>query len=104
MLIVTESSEYRNKVDAIIGRVSEKEDISWSQARTILHKYVCGGKCGWYKSESRRAGFDRHDLRVEQKNLIEETVAEIVKNLSLEEAKWRIHGVLCPGHPRPRPK
>jgi len=102
--LMTESDEHRKKVDTIIGRVSEREGLSWDDARTMVHKYVCGGKCDWYRTKSTRAGFDRHDLRKGQENLIEETVKEVMKGPSTEEAKWHIHKVLCPGHPRPRPR
>ena len=48
------------------------------------------------------AGFNRHDLSEKQKKLIEETVKQIMKDLTVEEAKWQIHKILCPGHPRLR--
>jgi len=94
----------RNKVDAIINYVSKSEGISWSEARTLLHKYVCGGKCNWYKTKSKEAHFDRLDLTEKQKKLIEEKVKQAMKDSEIEEAKWRIHRILCPGHPRPRPQ
>ncbi|MCK4477524.1 hypothetical protein KAU88_03225 [Candidatus Bathyarchaeota archaeon] len=96
--------QWRIKVDMIINGVSEKEGVDWSQARAIVHKYVCGGKCGWYKTNSRKAGFNRHDLSDKQKKLIKETVKQVMKDLTVEEAKWQIHEILCPGHPKPPPK
>lgn len=96
--------KWREKVDTIINDLSEKEGINWSEARTMVHKYLCGAKCGWYKTNGRRAGFDRHDLSEKQKRLIEETVRHIMKDILVEEAKWQMHEILCPGHPRPRPK
>lgn len=101
---MTESEEKRSKVEMIIGHVSEREGVSWSEARTMIHKYVCEGKCGWYQTKSRKVGFDRLDLTGEQKKLIEETVKEVMKDLTVEETKWQIHEIICPGHPRPRPK
>lgn len=92
------------KVEAIIDKVSERQNVNRSEARTLVHKYVCGGKCGWYKTNSRKAGFDRHDLSENEKQLIEETVKQVMKDLTVEEAKWQIHEILCPGHPRPRPE
>ena len=96
--------KWREKVDMIINDVSEKEGVNRSEGRTMVHKYVCGGKCGWYKTDSRTAGFNRHDLSEKQKKLIEEAVKQIMKDLTVEEAKWQIHGILCPGHPRSRPE
>lgn len=96
--------KWREKVDTIINDVSEKEGVNCNEARTIVHKYVCGGKCGWYKTNSRKAGFDKHDISEKQKKLIEETVKQVMKDSTVEEAKWQIHEILCPGHPRPRPK
>ena len=94
----------RNRVDAIIIRISENEKVSLSDARTMLHKYVCGGKCEWYKTKSREAGFDRMDLTRKQRKLIENIIKGIMKDSEIDDAKWRIHNILCPGHPRPRPK
>jgi hypothetical protein len=98
------SEDKRSKVEMIIGRVSERQGVSWTEARTMVHKYVCEGKCGWYRTRSGEAGFDRLDLARQQKKLIEEIVNEAMKDLAIDEAKWRIHEILCPGHPRPRPK
>lgn len=92
------------KVDAIIRRLSEAEHISWSEARTVLHRYVCEGKCGWYKTRAEQTGFDRLTLTGRQKRLLEEAVREFMGDIDVEEAKWRIHRVLCPGHPRTPPK
>lgn len=94
----------KGRVEMIIGRVSERQGIGWTEGRTMVHKYVCEGKCGWYRTRSGKAGFDRLDLTREQKKLIEETVNEVMKDLTVDEAKWEIHEILCPGHPRPRPK
>ena len=91
-------------MDTMINNISEKEGVNCSEARTLVHKYVCGGKCGWYKTNSRKAGFDKHDISEKQKKLIEETVKQVMKDSTAEEAKWQIHEILCPGHPRPRPK
>lgn len=96
--------KWSEKVDTIINDVSEKEGVNRSQARTMVHKYVCRGKWGWYKANSRKAGFDRNDLSEKQKKLIEETVRHVMKDLTVEEAKWQIHEIPCPSHPRPRPK
>jgi len=96
--------KWREKVDTIINDVSEKEGVNCSEARSMVHKYVCGGKCSWYKTSSSKAGFDRHGISERQKKLIEEQVKQVMGDLTVEEAKWQIHEILCPGHPRPRPK
>ncbi len=92
--------EQRRKVERIISKISEREGVGWSEARTMLHKYVCEGECSWYKTKSKKAGFDRPDLTEKQKRLIKEAIGENVKDLKMKEAKVRIHEVLCPGHPR----
>lgn len=97
-------SEQEKKVEEVIKRISAIEGIGWSEARTMVHKYVCGGKCSWYKTNSRKTGFNRHNLSEKHKTLIEETVKHVMKDSTIEEAKWQIHGILCPGHPRPRPE
>ena len=96
------SEEKRSKVEMIISRVSERQGVSWTEARTMVHKYVCGGKCDWYRTRSGKTGFNRLDLTRQHKKLIEETVNEVMKDLAIDEAKWRIHEILCPGHPRPK--
>lgn len=91
------------KVNAIIKRISEVEGVGWKEAKRILHKYICEGKCDWYKTKSRTAGFDRFDLSDEERRLSEDAIKEFMGDVDIEEAKWRIHRVLCPGHPRPYP-
>lgn len=97
-------SEKRKSVDEIIKRISAEKDVNWNEAKTMLHKYVCGGKCNWYKKSSQKADFNRHDLSEKHRKLIEETVKSVLKDLTVEEVKWKIHEILCPGHPRPHPK
>ena len=99
---MTASVEQRRNVDKIIDLVAEKTGSGRSEARTKLHKYVCGGKCNWYKTKGKEAGFNRLDLPGKEE--IEEIVKTVMKSLPIEEAEWQIHEVLCPGHPRPRPK
>ena len=104
MFGMNESKMEKGKVDTIINRISESEGVGWNEARRMLHKYVCEGKCDWYKTKSKVAGFDRRDLTKRQKRVIEGLVKEAMKDSDIEESKWRIHRVLCPGHPGPRPK
>lgn len=101
---MSELESERSRVNKIITRISEVEEVGWSEARRMLHKYVCEGKCGWYRAKSREAGFDRMDLTEKQRGLIESLVKQIMRDVEIEEAKWRIHSILCPGHPRPRPR
>jgi len=94
----------RELVDEIISRISESAGVGWVEARRMLHKYVCEGKCDWYRSKSREAGFDRLDLTDDQRGMIEGIVRRVMADSGIEYAKWRIHNILCPGHPRPKPK
>ena len=94
----------RNKVNKIIVRISEDGGVSLSEARRTLHKYVCEGKCDWYKTKSKEEGFDRTDLTKRQRKLVENIIKQIMKDSEIDYAKWRIHNVICPGHPRPKPK
>jgi len=94
----------RSRVETMIIHISENEKVSRNEARRMLHKYVCEGACDWYRTRSKDAGFDRLDLTEKQRRVIEDVIRQIMKNVEVDEAKWRIHNVLCPGHPRPRPK
>ncbi len=98
------SSSMMKKVEMVIERVSEKEAIDHHQARTLVHKYICGGGCSWYKTKSKKAGFERQDLKAQQRKLIEEAIKEIFKGLTEEEAEVQIHEILCPGQSRARRK
>lgn len=94
------SQEQRKKVEKVISEVSEKEGIGWWEAKTLIHKCICGGKCGWYKTISQEAGFDRLSITLEQRNRVEETINRIMKDITMEKAKTFIHEFICPGHPR----
>jgi hypothetical protein len=98
------SDEQKRKVDKIVDLTAEREKVSWAKARTMVHKYVCEGKCNWYRTKSEEAGFSRLDLSKKQKRQLEKTVKEVMGDLTTEQAKVRIHEVLCPGHPRPMPR
>jgi len=88
MNTMNELEHDRSKVETMITYISENENVSRSEARRMLHKYVC----------------DRLDLTEKQRRVVEDIVKQIMGNVEIDEAKWRIHNVLCPGHPRPRPK
>ena len=93
----------REKVDEIMSRICKNAGVGLVEARTMLHKYVCEGKCDWYRSKSRQVGFDRSDLTESQREMIEVAVRQVMADSGIEYAKWSIHNILCPGHPRPRP-
>lgn len=95
------SPEQREKVEKVISQVSEEEDMGWWEARALIHKCICSGKCAWYKTRSVEAGFDRLSITEEQKNRVEETIKRVMEGLTLKKAKSLIHEFICPGHPRP---
>lgn len=37
--------EQKRKIERVISQISEEEGIGWWEARRLLHKFVCGGKC-----------------------------------------------------------
>ena len=99
---MSELESDRNRVNRIIIRISEDGGVSRSEARRMLHKYVCEGKCDWYKTKSKETSFDRTDLTKGQRKLVEGIVKQIMKDSEIDDAKWRIHNVICPGRPRPK--
>lgn len=95
------SPEQKKKMEKIISQISEEENIDWWKARTLIHKCICGGKCGWYKTRSTEAGFDRQSITKEQRKHVEEMVNKVMKGMTVKKAKALIHEYICPGHPRP---
>jgi hypothetical protein len=95
------SPEERKKIERVISQVSEEEGIYRWQARTLVHKCICGGKCGWYRTQSEKAGFDRTSATTKQRKHVEEIISKIMKGVTIKEAKVQIHEFICPGHPRP---
>ena len=94
------SPQEKKKVEKIVSQVSEEENINWSEARTLIHKCICGGKCEWYRTRSTEAGFDRQSITKEQRKNVEETVNRVMKGVTVKKAKALIHEYICPGHPR----
>jgi len=45
MNIMNELEDDRSKVEMMITYISENENVSRSEARRMLHKYVCEGAC-----------------------------------------------------------
>ena len=94
------SPEQRQKIEKLISRVSDGEGIDEWEARTLIHKCICGGRCGWYKTWGGRAGFDRSSVPVKQRKHVEEIIGRIMKDVTMREARALIHEFICPGHPR----
>ena len=84
------------QVDQIIRQVMDEQGISQEAGRGQLHKFVCGGGCGWYETKSKQAGFDRLSLTEEQRKSMQRIVEQVMKGLTEEEARAEIHKVLCP--------
>ncbi len=95
------SPEERKKIEKLITQVSEEESIDKWEARTLIHKCICGGKCGWYKTQSKKAGFDRSSVTTKQRRLVGEIMGEIMRDVTMRKARAQIHEFICPGHPRP---
>ena len=96
-------STSQEKVEEIILKISEKYGTSRDSVRKMLHKFVCMGKCNWYKTRSNQAGFNRLDLTEQERKDIGKIISGIMKRISPDEAAYEIHCVLCPGESRPKP-
>ena len=96
-------STSQKKVEEIILKISEKYGNSRDLARKMLHKFVCMGKCNWYKTRSNQAGFNRLGLTEQERKDIGKIISGIMKRISSNEAAYEIHCVLCPGESRPKP-
>ncbi len=90
--------EEKEKVEKIISQVKEEQNISWYEARTWVHKFVCKGRCDWYKESSQLAGFERSSLTQKQKSAVKKAIETFMKDMTNEKARAIIHEYLCPGH------
>ena len=90
--------EEKEKVEKLISQVKEEQNISWYEARTWLHKFVCKGRCDWYKESSQLAGFERSSLTQKQKSAVKKAIETFMKDMTNEKARAIIHEYLCPGH------
>jgi len=90
--------EEKGKVEKIISQVKDEQNVSWYEARTWVHKFVCKGRCDWYKESSHLAGFDKSSLTQRQKSTIERAIETFMENVTSEKARAIIHEYLCPGH------
>ena len=92
------TSEEKEKVEKIINQVKEEQNVSWYEARTWVHKFVCKGRCDWYKESSQLAGFERSSLTQKQKSAVKKAIETFMKDMTNEKARAIIHEYLCPGH------
>jgi len=90
--------EEKGKVEKIISQVKKEQNVSWYEARTWVHKFVCRGRCDWYKESSQLAGFERLSLTQRQKGTIERATKTFMKDVTSEKARAIIHEYLCPKH------
>ena len=92
------TSEEKEKVEKIISQVKEEQNVSWCEARTWVHKFVCKGRCDWYKESSQLAGFDRSNLTQKQESTVEKAIETFMKDMTNEKTRVIIHKYLCPRH------
>ncbi|KPJ63011.1 MAG: hypothetical protein AMS15_02050 [Planctomycetes bacterium DG_23] len=83
------------KVEEIIAKIAQKKKTDYVSAKRMAHKYVCRGKCNWYKTKSKQAGFKMQDVTPSQAKSVEEAIKEVVSDLSLKQASRLIHRVIC---------
>jgi len=83
------------KVEKIINQIAEEENLDGAAAKTQLHKFVCQGKCNWYKSRKPPERFDRLDLTEQQQENIWKIVSQVMKGTTKDEARKEIHRVIC---------
>lgn len=98
------TEQEKRKVEEILHHVSEALELDREEARKLLHRYVCGGKCDWYETRRDPADFQMGDLSDQQMTIVREAISDILADPSPERAWYVIHGVLCAGHPRSHPK
>ena len=92
------TSEEKAKVEKIINQVKDEQNVRWYEARMWVHKFVCKGRCDWYKESSQLAGFERSSLTQKQKNTIKRAIETFMKDVTNKKARAIIHEYLCPGH------
>jgi len=93
-----ENLTLEQKVEKIINSLRKRWKIDSASARTLLHKFVCQGKCNWFKTRKPTERFEL-DLTEQQRKEIEEIVGRIMKEVSKDKAMREIHAVIC--HPIP---
>ena len=95
---MSSTSEEKEKVEKIISQVKKEQNVSWYEARTWVHKFVCKGRYDWYEESSQPAGFDRLSLTQKQKIAVERAIETFMKDVTNEKARAIIHEYLCPRH------
>ena len=88
----------QQKVEKIVEALRQKWKMDRTSARTRLHKFVCQGKCDWFRSRKPPERFEL-DLTEQQRRETEEIVRRIMKGVSKDKARREIHAVIC--HPIP---
>jgi len=91
---MSESKDWKSKVDQVMTEISNREKVNRATTRRLLHRYVCEGKCQWYRSYGDSTGFD--SLKITQRVREIEKVIEKIFEIPLGEARTPIHQVLCP--------
>jgi len=86
-------------VEEVLLLLSKRLGISKEGARRLLHRYICKGKCNWYKKEAKSTGFADVIITDEQVRVIEEILDRTMGSLSHEDRFKRIHKYICPGEP-----
>ena len=89
------TAEQQERVRRVIARVAQEESVDRDRAQGLVHRFVCQGKCGWYRREAERTGFKKGDITSAQKKTIQEATAQLMEDLTLEEAITQIHEVIC---------
>ena len=92
---MTEGEDDAQLVDSLISRLSEREGIGASEARMLLHRSLCAGTCEWYRKRGEEIGFDRLAVGEARGKRIKALVCEVMGPVTEDEARRRIHLVLC---------
>ncbi len=97
------TEQEKRDVAEILSRIESALALDQQAARTLLHRFVCRGKCEWYRTKSKQAGFCKGGLTEEQNAAIAKAIAAVLPGFRPEHVWYVVHGVLCPGHPRAKP-
>jgi len=97
------TDQEKKQVEHIISRVADTQGLDAQGARQLLHRYICGGKCDWYRTKSGAAGFRKGGLTEKENTALDRAFSEVLPGLGDDQVWHVVHGVLCPGHPRSRP-
>ncbi len=86
-------------IEKALNFITEKLKIPYSNARRLLHRYICRGLCDWYQRKAHESGFASMIITEDQKRIMEEALTKFVIGRNLEEKIKRTHKYLCPGEP-----